>query len=121
MRATDSSELRPSEVISSGDGMNRPRSSQREVAALPRRAMSSENEVRRDSRCSICSGRDEMNDPDPCRCTMVPSSASDWIALRTVTRLKSVIAAISRSGGRGLPAGRMPRRTPSLRRWRSCM
>jgi hypothetical protein len=106
-------------VISSGDGMNSPRSSQREVEVLPRRAMSSVNEVRRESLCSIRAGRGAMNDPEPWRCTMVPSSASAWMALRTVTRDTSVMLAISRSGGSGLPGARMPCSTPSERRFRN--
>ena len=100
--------------------MKKPRSSHCTVTLMPRRAMSSVKEVRRDRVWFTFAGVEATKDPDPCRCTIRPSSTSDWIALRTVTRLNSVIVAISRSGGSGLPGARSPPSTPSDRRLRSC-
>ena len=100
--------------------MNSPRSSQRTEDVLPRRAMSSEKEVSRDSFCSTRAGEVDTKDPDPCFCTIIPSPTRSSKALRTVTREKSVMLAISRSGGSGLPGARMPWATASASRLRSC-
>ena len=51
-RATRSPAESPSTIVSSGEGANTPRSSQTERTFLPRRAMSSVNEVSCDSDCS---------------------------------------------------------------------
>ena len=65
--------------------------------------MSSENEVSSDSACSTFSTRGATKVPEPRRCTSRPASTSVWTALRTVTRLRPVSAASSRSGGRLSP------------------
>ena len=49
-----------------------PRSSQSERTAMPRRAMSSVNEVSSDSDCSTRSTRGATKVPEPCRCTRMP-------------------------------------------------
>ena len=73
--------------------------------------MSSVKEVSSDSDCSTRSTRGATKVPEPCRCTSRPALTSACTALRTVTRLRPVSAAISRSDGRLSPG---PRRRTSI-------
>ena len=73
-RATWSCAVSPSAIISSGDGACTVRASQTERTALPRRAMSSENEVSSDSACSTRSTRGATKVPEPRRCTSWPGA-----------------------------------------------
>ena len=61
-----------------------------------------------DSACSTRSTRGATKVPDPRRCTSWPDRTSACTALRTVTRLRPVSAAISRSGGRPSPGVSAP-------------
>ena len=72
-RATRSCAVSPSAIISSGEAHARARLSQTERTALPRRAMSSENEVSSDSACSTLSTRGATKVPEPRRCTSRPA------------------------------------------------
>ena len=90
-----------------------PRSSQRVVVDSPRRAMSSVKEVSRDRDCSSRGAGGATKEPEPCFWITSPSSTNRPIAWRTVTRDSPVIAAISRSGGSGLPGARSPCETAS--------
>ena len=70
--------------------------------------MSSENEVKSDSACSTFSTRGATKVPEPRRCTRWRACTSAPTARRTVTRLRPVICAISRSDGRLSPGLSVP-------------
>ena len=119
-RATRSPAPRPSAITSSGAGDCIARLNQTDSTDFPRRAMSSVKLVSKLSACSSRSTRCATKVPDPRFCTNWPVPTKPSTALRTVTRLRPVIAAMSRSGGRLSPGRNRPVATASAIRRCNC-
>ncbi len=96
-RATMADWERPSAIISSPVGWNKPLSSQRVLAVMPRLRMSSVKEVSLVRGCCMRVMGLTTNVPEPWRRTRRPSRTRSSTALRTVTRLTHALSAMSRS------------------------